>query len=71
MLAVPEGDALNNSRHLEHLSAYYFWEAARDGGAVVIGDDGSMLFADSSVRPEKHIDAFGDGQRTDPETFKR
>lgn len=70
VLAIPEEDARNNSRHLEHLSAYYFWEAARGGGAVVIGNDGSMLFANSSVAPEKHIDAFGDGRRTDPEAFE-
>ena len=48
----------------------YVYEDCRDGRALLIDQDGSVLFADSSIPPEEHLQAFLDGIRTPLEDFE-
>lgn len=63
-------DAKQNVEYLEALDAYYIYQPARGGSAVVVSPDGSFLFATSQVAPEEHQAAFSEGRRTDPALFE-
>jgi hypothetical protein len=68
-LAIPLADAQTNQRDLPGAHATYFWESGRGGGALIVGEDGGVLFANSSVPFDTHVDAFANGRRTDPSAF--
>lgn len=51
------------------LAATYVWEPVRGGGALIVSEDGSVLFANSSVNPEAHEREFNAGRRTDESSF--
>ena len=44
--------------------AMYFWNPLIGGGAVIIGEDGDCLFADSSIGFEDHIAEYKAGKRS-------
>nr|WP_295949793.1 hypothetical protein [uncultured Agathobaculum sp.] len=46
------------------VSATYFSIPQKGGGSLIIGDDGSVLYADSSVGYKRHLEAYLDGIRT-------
>lgn len=51
----------------EPLEAWYLWQRARGGGALLVsGQDGSFLFANSSVPMDEHFAEFSKGRRNDP-----
>ncbi len=45
------------------------YEPIMGGRSVIIGNDGGLLFANSTVNPEDHIQAYKDGKRTLEENF--
>lgn len=47
-----------------------FYEPTRGGRSLILGDDGGILFANSSVAPDSHIQAYKDGKRTPVESFE-
>ncbi len=51
--------------HLETADAYRFYQPVRGGSAVIVGRDGTCLFASSSVSPAQHEAAFVAGRRTE------
>ncbi|ONI68828.1 hypothetical protein BWI15_27415 [Kribbella sp. ALI-6-A] len=61
---------LENSRELPEDSAVYVWQPARGGGALITSENGSVLFANSGVPFERHLEAFRAGRRTDPVEFE-
>lgn len=63
-LGISLADAQVNQRDLPEEHATYFWEIGRGGGALIVGEDGRVLFANSSVSFDAHTDAFASGQRT-------
>lgn len=69
-LATNPTDAPVEHRFLEAADAYRFFQAVRGGAAIIVGRDGSFLFANSSVPPMRHEEAFVAGRRTDPEVFE-
>lgn len=58
------------SRYLPDVDAYYFYRPIRGGEALIVGVDGTFLFATSLVTPEVHEQAFAQGRRTDPTVMK-
>jgi hypothetical protein len=64
LLKVPVDAFAESCRHYPEISAYYLWENARGGRALVIGYDGTALFANSSVSPDTHRQVFAEGRRT-------
>jgi hypothetical protein len=69
-LSVPVGELRKNTKELPEIGAVYFWESVRGGGSILVGIDGSVLYAISAVSFDDHVDAFKDGRRTNPEEFK-
>ena len=43
--------------------AYYFWNPARGGIAVIVAANGEKLGATSSVSYQRHVEAFLGGKR--------
>lgn len=58
-------------KFVESADAYRFFQAVRGGASIIVSRDGSFLFANSSVSPPKHVEAFLAGRRTDPEVFTK
>lgn len=58
-----------NSELIQDLSAIYVSIPIKGGGSIIIADDGSVLYADSSVGYTQHVKAFKEGIRTPIEAF--
>lgn len=69
LLNIAPADAHVNQRQLPEVDATYFWEAGRGGGSLIVGSDGAVLFAASSVSFDAHVAAYAQGRRTDPTAF--
>ena len=61
-------DALE-SVPLKDGSGYRVYEPIRGGRSIIVANDTSFLFANSSVSPDVHEQAFAEGRRTDPSVF--
>ena len=55
---------------IENLNAVYISEKSKGGRSIIVADDGSVLYADSSIPPQEHIKAFIDGIRTPLDVFE-
>lgn len=65
-------DVINgNCGIINHLNALYYSEPVRGGGSIIIGQDGTALFANSSVSFSVHVQEFENGRRTPIELFSR
>lgn len=68
-LRVTPEEANSNMKTLPELDSAYFWQAGRGGGALIVGADGTALFAGGSVPFDTHLDAFKSGLRTNKAMF--
>lgn len=48
---------------------HLIWQEMRGGRSIIIGNDGGVLFFNSSVLPEDGIQAYKDGKRTSEDKF--
>ncbi len=69
LLRIDPQDARMHSRVLDGIEGYYFWHPHRGGGALIVGPDGSVLFANSTVDPAVHMRSYAAGTRTDESLF--
>ncbi|MGW6128970.1 hypothetical protein ACWFNE_02965 [Cellulomonas sp. NPDC055163] len=69
LLRIPLADALEHSRDLSEIDAFFYWVPIRGGGRLIVGRDGSVLFGISSLRLEQMVEAFAAGRRTDRSLF--
>ncbi|MBB2923740.1 hypothetical protein AB6N24_13045 [Cellulomonas sp. 179-A 4D5 NHS] len=69
LLRVPLADAVEHSRDLPEIDAFFYWVPIRGGGRLIVGRDGSVLFGISSLRLEQMVEAFAAGRRTDRALF--
>lgn len=70
LLKVDPSTFDQSSKEFPKIRAFYLWENVRGGRALVIGHDRSVLFANSSVRPSDHRQAFANGERTPVDQFE-
>lgn len=61
----------SNCGVIEKLNALYYSEPVRGGGSLIVGQDGSVLFANSSVKFSTHLKEFKKGRRTPIEMFNQ
>ena len=47
----------------------YVYDRGKGVAALLVGADGEVLYADSSISPEEHLQAFRAGVRTPKEAF--
>lgn len=57
--------------HVADADAHRFFHPVRGGAAIIVGQDGTFLTAQSSVPPLRHEEMFIAGVRTDPELLKK
>lgn len=57
--------AVNEIPEVGHL----VWQEVRGGNSIIVGNDGGILFFNSSVSPEDGIQAYKDGRRTSEDKF--
>lgn len=62
-LKMAEEDVRKNSKRIDDIDAYYFWNSERGGNALIINLEGEKLGATSAVSFEEHVDAFKRGKR--------
>ncbi len=47
----------------------YVYEDCMGGRSLMVGADGAVLFADSSISFDEHLQAYREGLRTPPEDY--
>ena len=57
------------SKPLDNELGFYVYQPVRGGDALIVANDSSVLFANSSVNRDDHLTAFTEGKRTDPSAF--
>ena len=68
-LSTDRDAVLANHRELPEDDAVYVWQPVRGGNAIILAADGSVLWSNSSIPFEQHLEVFRTGRRTDPEAF--
>ena len=71
LLCLSEEAVASNCGIIEHLNALYYSEPVRGGGSIIVGQDGTVLYANSSVEFSEHLKEFENGRRTPRELFNR
>ena len=64
LLMISAEQAEKCSGKIDEVSAMYFSVPEKGGGSLIIGDDGGVLYADSSVGYKRHLLAYKQGIRT-------
>lgn len=64
ILNVPVETLTDCRGEIPEANAVYFSVPEKGGGSLIIGDDGSVLYADSSVGYKRHLEAYLKGVRT-------
>lgn len=64
LLMIPVDQAEKYSGRIDEVDAMYFSVPEKGGGSLIIGDDGCVLYADSSVGYTRHLEAYKQGIRT-------
>ena len=59
------------SGEIKEINALYVSVPIKGGPSLIVGEDGSVLFADSSVDEEVHYQDFLNGKRTPIEEFDK
>lgn len=63
VMKVPVEEAEKHCKSIPDTDAYYFWNPARGGIAVIVAKNGEKLGATSSVSYERHVKEFLNGRR--------
>ena len=69
LLHLTEEETANYVSCPEGVPAIYISVPVKGGDSLLVGVDGSVLYANSSVRYEDHIEEFKKGRRTPIEAF--
>lgn len=69
LLKLPIEEIEANAEEIEDLNALYYATKQRVGGAIIVGADGQVLFANSSVSYAMHLRDYRNGKRTPLESF--
>lgn len=65
LLNISVEEVKNNSAVIEGCNALYFSMPEKGGHSIIIGEDGGLLYADSSVGYSRHLEMYKQGKRTD------
>lgn len=64
LLNVPVNALTDCCGEIAEADAMYFSVPEKGGGSLIIGNDGGILYADSSVGYKRHLEAYLKGIRT-------
>lgn len=64
LLEVSESQLSNWCYEIPEVPALYFSIPERGSGSLIVGNDGQILYADSSIGYKKHVEEYLNGTRT-------
>lgn len=70
LMRMTETEAAGLCCQLKQENAWFFSVPEKGGDSLIVSDDGSVLYANSSVGFDDHVKAFRDGIRTPIEAFE-
>ena len=70
LLQIPYNEAKEYCSTIENSKALYFGVPVKGGSAIIVGEDGQVLYADSSIGYSQHVEEYNNGRRTPIEAFK-
>lgn len=70
LLKITEKEAGEYSHEIEGLNALYFSVPIKGGDSLIIDENNEILYANSSVSYNAHINAYKEGKRTPKEAFE-
>ncbi|KNY26366.1 hypothetical protein [Pseudobacteroides cellulosolvens] len=71
IIGISIEDAIAHHKVLENINSIYVWNSIRGGAAVIMENEDSFLYANSSINFDEHLRAFLSGKRTEPKMFKK
>ena len=71
LLKIPVLQAEENMLQLDEDKAIYVGIHEKGGASLIVGNDGQVLYANSSVGFSMHLDEYRKGRRTPLEAFNR
>lgn len=69
LMNISEDDAKKYCHAIEGSDALYFSIPVKGGDSLIVGTDGQVLYANSSVEYERHLEEYKKGTRTPLELF--
>ncbi|MDR1164426.1 MAG: hypothetical protein LBO66_00880 [Deltaproteobacteria bacterium] len=70
LIRISEEEARLGASFLESDGALYVCQSGKGGRAIIVGNDGTVLYADSSVDWRTHERAYASGRRTPLNAFE-
>lgn len=70
LLELSEDDAAKYSHVIDGVDALYFSVPQKGGDSLIVSASGEVLYADSSIGYDEHLNEFLKGTRTPIEAFK-
>jgi hypothetical protein len=70
LLQISVEEVQENGGFVEDNGALYVSVPVKGGVSIIIGKDGTVLFADSSIGYSRHLQEFEGGRRTPLEAFE-
>lgn len=70
LLKLTIDEVKSNYGIIDSNGALYFSETFKGGQSIIVGQDGMVLFANSSIGYDEHLQEFENGRRTPLEAFE-
>lgn len=70
LLQIPFEEIVEYSGEIQEIHALYVSVPIKGGPSLIVGEDGSVLYADSSIDETVHYREFLNGRRTPIEAFE-
>lgn len=70
LLRIPYKEAEKYCSPIENSKALYFGVLIRGGDSLIVGEDGQVLYSNSSIDYAQHVKEYNNGRRTPLEAFK-
>jgi len=71
LLHLSEVEVDEYGDNISDIGALYVSIPEKGGASIIIGNDGTVLYADSSVGYSRHLHEFNTGRRTPLEEFEQ
>jgi hypothetical protein len=70
LLQIPLEKAKEHSGLIKDIDALYFSEPVKGGQSLIVGQDGTVLYVNSSVGYTQHLQEYKNGRRTPLQEFE-
>lgn len=71
IIGISIEEAIAYNKVLDNINSIYVWNPIRGGASVIMENESSFLYANSSINFDEHLRAFLSGKRTEAKIFKK